>query len=465
MASRPEFLAGLLKGLGGYTAKLAEDDNRGFNINYGKLVTIGKENSMDTAKAPANEAKNRYRNVLAYDHSRPLLQDGQDGDYINANYMPGFKNAKRYIAMQGPIPTSIVDTWRLIWQEKSECIIKVTREVEGGTLKCHKYWPDPNSDTPQKIALLGQIEVEHVETTANEIFITRKFKLRKGGEERNVTQFSYEVWPDHGVPVTTREFLSFRDACKTVTDNTTNPIVVHCSAGVGRTGTYITVDSVLDAVDSGKKSKDLDIDSTVAGLRKNRCFMVQTCPQYVFCYEALLQGIRDLLKKTDAMKTLPRKEKDFLEKDAAKVLVEQQKEDTEMAALTKSDGGESTAVAPASAEEIADATNDWDLAKDPQYDVAKALTTLESRITSLTQVGAEIDLTPASSDQIRALVQAGKALDRRKLEERKAKKEALLAKKADIMQKRAARANDDKTVETKNAAKQKATKFMQRLTK
>jgi len=142
-----------------------------------------------------NEGKNRYKNVLPYDKTRVVIKDGQVGDYINANWIPGYKNPKRYIATQGPVPTSIVDFWRMIWQEKVNVIVKVTREVESGTLKCHRYWPDPTSEPPQKVVLLGSVEVEFLGTVESEIFVTRRFKLKKDGKELLVTQFSYEAWP------------------------------------------------------------------------------------------------------------------------------------------------------------------------------------------------------------------------------------------------------------------------------
>jgi len=319
MATKAEFLAGLLKGLKGFVGKLEENNNAGFSERYSKLRTVGTDQPVDHAKLGLNENKNRYRNVLPYDHCRVRLADGQVGDYINASYLPGFQNDKRYIASQGPVPTTIIDFWRMVWQEQVEVIVKVTKEVEGGTLKCHKYWPEPTEDAPSKMVLLGQVEVEFVSTESTDVFITRKFVLRKGSKELKVTMFSYEAWPDHGVPVTTREFLDFRKAVKTISDFTKSPVLVHCSAGVGRTGTYITVDRCLDAVESGKKSKDLDVDTTVKSLRMCRCFMVQTEPQYVFCYHALLDGIRESLKFSDVLKTLPRADQSFIERTRRKL--------------------------------------------------------------------------------------------------------------------------------------------------
>lgn len=112
------------------------------------------------------------------------------------------------------MPTTIVDFWRMVWQVKSELIIKVTREVEGGVLKCHRYWPDPNAEPPQKKVVLGQLTVEFMSADHSDAWIVRSFKVKKGNTERIIQMFSYEAWPDHGVPLTTREFLGFRKAVK-----------------------------------------------------------------------------------------------------------------------------------------------------------------------------------------------------------------------------------------------------------
>ena len=233
--------------------------------------------------------------------------------------------------------------------------------MENGVLKCHRYWPDPDQEPPQKKVIIqifkSELEIEHISTVSSQCWITRKFFLRKGTEERILTQLSYEAWPDHGVPLTSREFLTFRQHVQTVnkvrpasrahvrpsskfrrqrglapsppptphtphTPHTAHrtshiahrtpahsplcraqaktilgPIVVHCSAGVGRTGTYITVDKVLDAVDAGQKNDELNLDKVMQKQRHDRVFMVQTQSQYEFTYRAVADGIRQKLKE------------------------------------------------------------------------------------------------------------------------------------------------------------------------
>eukprot|EP00039_Didymoeca_costata_P014340 m.230362 g.230362 ORF g.230362 m.230362 type:complete len:277 (-) comp15999_c0_seq4:4967-5797(-) len=211
---RPEFLAGLLKGLRKHVARLERNEGKLYTENYAKLKQVGLEQLSSVACDNSNTYKNRYRNVLAYDSSRVVLEDGREGDYINANWVPGLTDPKRYIATQGPVPTTIIDFWSMIWQVQASIIVKVTREVENGVLKCHRYWPDPSSEPPQRLVLLGNVEVEFNSAEVHDTYIIRKFTLRKGSQQRSVQQFSYEAWPDHGVPLTTREFLDFRRIVK-----------------------------------------------------------------------------------------------------------------------------------------------------------------------------------------------------------------------------------------------------------
>jgi len=459
-AQRPQFLAGLLKGLSGYQETLAANDGAGFTAAYGKIRTIGEGSSKTVALAPENKDKNRYKNVLAYDHSRVLLRDGQPGDYINANWIEGFQNPKRYIATQGPVPDSIVDFWRMVWQERCTVIIKVTREVEKGVLKCHRYWPDPSSDPPQKMVLIGQVEVEHMSTTATATYVVRKFRLRKGGDQLTVQQFSYEVWPDHGVPNTAKEFLDFRDVCKAATDATKAPVVVHCSAGVGRTGTYLTVDRVLDAVEAGVKSKDLDIDLSVASARKNRVFMVQTEIQYQFCFKAISAGIRFNLIKLGGVAEVKAEDKAFVQNDIEKAAAYEKEEAEQISDLTGAGSGGDNAV-HADNVEIQDAEEAF--VKDEAYAIDRQLTSIESRAESIIQSGKEIDMTKARPEQIMALVRAGKELTQRKKADSRREKSKEKERSKRVEAARAeAKIVAGKQAET-SAAQKKANKFLAKM--
>jgi len=460
-AERPSFLAGLLKGLGAYQETLAANDGAGFTAAYGKIRTIGDGSPMTAALAPENKDKNRYKNVLAYDHSRVILKDGQAGDYINANWIAGFKNPKRYIATQGPVPDSIVDFWRMVWQERCTVIVKVTREVEKGVLKCHRYWPDPSSEPPQKMVLIGQVEVEHLSTNATDTYVVRKFRLRKGGDELTVQQFSYEVWPDHGVPSTTKEFLDFRDIVKAATDTTKAPVVIHCSAGVGRTGTYLTVDRVLDAVEAGEKSKDLDIDLSVASARKSRVFMVQTEIQYQFCFKAISAGIRTKLIQLGGAEVATEADKAFVQEDIEKAAAVEKVEAEEIADLTGAGAGGDTAV-NANNNEIQDAEEAF--SKDAElYAIDAQLTSIESRAESIMQAGKELDMSKARPEQIMALVRAGKELSLRKKADRRRQKSKETERAKRVDQARAEAKVVMKKQDEKTAAQKKANKFLAKM--
>ena len=118
----------------------------------------------------------------------------------------------------------------------------VTREVESGSLKCHRYWPDPTSKPPTKSMTFDRIKVDYIESHVEMFYTVRKFRLTKGTETRSITHYAYDAWPDHGVPLTSREFIEFREAIYSSVSDQDLPIVIHCSAGVGRTGTFISID-------------------------------------------------------------------------------------------------------------------------------------------------------------------------------------------------------------------------------
>lgn len=346
----------------------------------------------------------------------------------------------------------------MVWQANAAIIVKVTREVEGETLKCHRYWPDPDSEPPQKVVLMGQIEVEHLSTVNHDFWICREFKLRKGGDERTVTQFSYEAWPDHGVPLTTREFLQFRSEVKKIEKGCPlSPIITHCSAGVGRTGTYIVIDRVLNAVEETIKSPDLDLDACITDLRKQRTHMVQTEAQYKFCYSAVLDGIRSQLS-TYTSTTLSRPTKEYIEKDKAAAESKYEEEDNEIQQIIKK---RALRVKATSFEDIERANKSWDKAE--VYNIEYDLSDLESRFVSLAMVGAEIDLTPAMPEQVRKIVMDGKALDERK---RKEKQERLILNSQKVHAATVAAKEKEKQEqkqEVKSAAAKKASKFMKKM--
>ncbi|XP_025765954.1 receptor-type tyrosine-protein phosphatase mu isoform X10 [Oreochromis niloticus] len=245
----------------------------------------GQSAPWDSAKKDENRMKNRYGNIIAYDHSRVRLQpqDGDGGsDYINANYVDGYHRPNHYIATQGPMQETVYDFWRMVWQENTAAIVMVTNLVEVGRVKCCKYWPD---DTE----IYGDMKVTLIETQLLSEYVIRTFAVEKRGvaEIREIRQFHFTGWPDHGVPLHATGLLGFIRRVKAKTPPTAGPTVVHCSAGAGRTGCFIVIDIMLDMAE---REGVVDIYNCVRELRARRVNMVQTEEQYVFIHDAILEA-------------------------------------------------------------------------------------------------------------------------------------------------------------------------------
>uniref|UniRef100_A0A8C8SLX3 protein-tyrosine-phosphatase n=1 Tax=Pelusios castaneus TaxID=367368 RepID=A0A8C8SLX3_9SAUR len=249
-------------------------DSYGFKEEYESFFE-GQSASWDIAKKDQNRTKNRYGNIIAYDHSRVILQPVEDdpsSDYINANY----------IDVSGPVHETVYDFWRMIWQEQSACVVMVTNLVEVGRVKCYKYWPD---DTE----VYGDFKVACVEVEPLAEYVVRTFTLERRGynEIRELKQFHFTGWPDHGVPYNATGLLSFIRRVKLSNPPSAGPIVVHCSAGAGRTGCYIVIDIMLDMAE---REGVVDIYNCVKALRSRRINMVQTEEQYIFIHDAILEA-------------------------------------------------------------------------------------------------------------------------------------------------------------------------------
>ncbi|XP_026886206.2 receptor-type tyrosine-protein phosphatase kappa isoform X13 [Electrophorus electricus] len=259
-------------------------DSYGFKEEYESFFE-GQSASWDVAKKEQNRTKNRYGNIIAYDHSRVILQPMEDdsaSDYINANYIDGYQRPSHYIATQGPVHETVYDFWRMIWQEQSACIVMVTNLVEVGRVKCYKYWPDDAE-------VYGDFKVAFVEVEPLAEYVVRTFTLERRGfnEVREVKQFHFTGWPDHGVPYHATGLLSFIRRVKMSNPPSAGPIVVHCSAGAGRTGCYIVIDIMLDMAE---REGVVDIYNCVKALRSRRINMVQTEEQYIFIHDAILEA-------------------------------------------------------------------------------------------------------------------------------------------------------------------------------
>ncbi|XP_071501781.1 receptor-type tyrosine-protein phosphatase epsilon-like [Diadema antillarum] len=234
----------------------------------------------DVAAKEENRTKNRFINILPYDHSRVELtpkEGDPSSDYINASFIDGYKSPGKFIAAQGPNVASLEDFWRMIWQYGCGKIVMLTNLVEGKKKKCEKYWPD-------EAMTYGNIHVVLVKAEIHPDYAVRTFNVTRDDIQRELVQYHYTAWPDMAVPEYTAPLMTFIQVTRRL-DRI--PTVVHCSAGVGRTGTYITLDAMLDQV---KHERKVDAYNFVSGLRQCRFKMVQVVEQYKFIYNALLES-------------------------------------------------------------------------------------------------------------------------------------------------------------------------------
>ncbi|ORY14781.1 hypothetical protein BCR34DRAFT_478860 [Clohesyomyces aquaticus] len=324
-------------------------------------------------------SKNRYNSIWPYEHSRVKLQGVADGgcDYVNANHIQAARSNKRYIATQGPLPTTFNDFWNVVWQQDVRVIVMLTAESEGGQVKAHNYWTSGRYGALQ-LNVLGErrasLEPARIHQHRNRpalgqrrstnppkpmmarepsnsspnseqpYVIVRKFTLANSDQPfermREITQLQYSSWPDFGAPAHPAHLLGLIEQCDAVVRQVNGghvsrpdppngrPVLVHCSAGCGRTGTFCTVDSVIDMLkrqrqdrnlrqgtpmemdqssssdktspffkdekDEGNWTTNLDMDlieKTVEDFRLQRLSMVQSLRQFVLCYESVLEWL------------------------------------------------------------------------------------------------------------------------------------------------------------------------------
>ncbi|XP_056891573.1 protein tyrosine phosphatase receptor type Db isoform X25 [Takifugu flavidus] len=272
--------------LADHIERLKANDNLKFSQEY-ESVDPGQQFTWENSNLEVNKPKNRYANVIAYDHSRVLLSsiDGVPGsDYINANYIDGYRRQNAYIATQGSLPETFGDFWRMIWEQHTANIIMMTKLEEKSRVKCDQYWPTRGSET------YGLVQVTLLDTVELATYSVRTFALYKSGsnEKREVRHFQFTAWPDHGVPEHPTPFLAFLRRVKACNPPDAGPMVVHCSAGVGRTGCFIVIDAMTERI---KQEKTLDVYGHVTLMRSQRNYMVQTEDQYIFIHDALLEAV------------------------------------------------------------------------------------------------------------------------------------------------------------------------------
>ncbi|XP_069543910.1 receptor-type tyrosine-protein phosphatase O isoform X1 [Brachyistius frenatus] len=268
-----------------YFKEMSKDSAYKFSLQFEELKSVGLDLSHDAADLPVNRPKNRYTNILPYDFSRVKLismHNDEGSDYINANYIPGYKHVKEYIATQGPLPETRNDFWKMVLQEKSPIVVMLTQCNERRRVKCDHYWPF--TDEP---VMYGEISVEMLSETESPEWTVRKFRLGYADESQDVLHLNYTSWPDHGVPTVNaiESILQFVLIVRQQANRSKDPIVVHCSAGVGRTGTFIALDRLMQHI---REHEFADILGMVSEMRSHRLSMVQTEEQYVFIHQCVL---------------------------------------------------------------------------------------------------------------------------------------------------------------------------------
>ncbi|XP_045923898.1 receptor-type tyrosine-protein phosphatase epsilon isoform X7 [Micropterus dolomieu] len=264
------------------------DDGKLFREEYNSLPGGNAQGTYEEANKDENKEKNRYPNILPYDHSRVVLTQldvNPCSDYVNASYIDGFTEKAKFIAAQGPKEETVADFWRMIWEQKVATVVMLTNLKERKEDKCYQYWPDQGCWT------YGNVRVAVEDFTVLVDYTIRKFCVQYQASDaaktpRLVTQLHFTSWPDFGVPFSPIGMLKFLKKVKAVNPPFSGPIVVHCSAGVGRTGTFIVIDAMIDMMHAEQK---VDVFGFVSKIREQRSQLVQTDMQYSFIYQALLE--------------------------------------------------------------------------------------------------------------------------------------------------------------------------------
>uniref|UniRef100_A0AAZ3RYI1 protein-tyrosine-phosphatase n=1 Tax=Oncorhynchus tshawytscha TaxID=74940 RepID=A0AAZ3RYI1_ONCTS len=251
--------------------------------------------SREEGMRPENKSKNRYKNILPFDETRVILSSGDPdiigSDYINGNYVTNKlqepSDQKVYIACQGCLATTVNDFWQMVWQERTRVIVMTTREVEKGRNKCVPYWPEMQGS--KEVGPYVVTWVSERDATDYKIRVMEISPLDQSDSVRTIWHYQYLSWPDHGVPEEPGGVLSFLTQVNTKQAEFANagPMIIHCSAGIGRTGTIVVIDMIIETIDTKGLDCDIDIQKSIQMVRDQRSGMVQTEAQYKFIYLAV----------------------------------------------------------------------------------------------------------------------------------------------------------------------------------
>uniref|UniRef100_A0A3B3WHZ6 Uncharacterized protein n=1 Tax=Poecilia mexicana TaxID=48701 RepID=A0A3B3WHZ6_9TELE len=263
---------------------LCANDNAKFQEEFSELPKLLPDLATTDADLPWNKSKNRFLNIKPYNNNRVKLlsEPGMAGsDYINASFVSGYLCPNEFIATQGPLPSTVADFWRMIWETGTRTVAMLTQCYEKGRIRCHKYWPEDN----KPMTVFSDILISKVSEEVLPDWTVRTLKVEKHGHYILVKHFNYTSWPEHGVPESCSTLIKFVKAVRAHRhDNST--IVVHCSAGVGRTGVFVALDHLIQHI---RDHDFVDIYGLVAELRSERMCMVQNLAQYIFLHQSTLE--------------------------------------------------------------------------------------------------------------------------------------------------------------------------------
>ncbi|XP_065213530.1 tyrosine-protein phosphatase 69D isoform X3 [Planococcus citri] len=292
LSSPPEVLPISKTALLAAFAELAKDSDYGFEQEFEMLPDRFTDRTTKASEARENTCKNRYPDIKAYDQTRVKLSqiDGIIGsDYINANFVISYKERKKFICAQGPMENTVCDFWRMIWEQHLQIVLMLTNLEEYNKMKCAKYWPDKEEEKKT----YADITIHYVSEKRYSDYVVRELKMvrevagqTREPEERSIFQYHFLMWKDFQAPEHPSGILKFIWRVNEAYSLEKGPILVHCSAGVGRTGTLVAIDSLLQQLDS---EGQVLIFNTICDLRHQRNFLVQSLKQYIFVYRALVE--------------------------------------------------------------------------------------------------------------------------------------------------------------------------------
>uniref|UniRef100_A0A8C5L089 Phosphatidylinositol phosphatase PTPRQ n=1 Tax=Jaculus jaculus TaxID=51337 RepID=A0A8C5L089_JACJA len=267
-----------------HVEELCTNNNLKFQEEFSELPKFLQDLSSTDADLPWNRAKNRFANIKPYNNNRVKLTADASipgSDYINASYVSGYLCPNEFIATQGPLPGTVGDFWRMVWETRAKTLVMLTQCFEKGRIRCHQYWPEDN----KPVTVFGDIVITKLMEEIHLDWTIRDLKIERHGDCMTVRQCNFTGWPEHGVPENSTPLIHFVKLVRASRAHDTTPMIVHCSAGVGRTGVFIALDHLTQHIND---HDFVDIYGLVAELRSERMCMVQNLAQYIFLHQCIL---------------------------------------------------------------------------------------------------------------------------------------------------------------------------------